>query len=308
MMDSETMILYLETLIQEKTFTQAAKKLYISQPYLSKSISSVECELKTKLVDRNASPIRLTYAGERYLYHLRKIRNRYAEMVNELSLVSQLDYGRIRIGVHAIMGSFLLPLILPSFNSKFPGVKIELIEQNLSLSESDLIENKIDLYLGMDPVTNKKLAYKELTRDEWCMIVPQSSSLYQTDKTEVCRFPFPISTLNNEKYVLTSHQSAIRKQTDLFFDKHDINPTIVLESNNIGTVAALARQGMGITFLPKSALLENESFKNYTIYDFETKDLMTTYFIAHLKNKSLSASDKAFMESARESLMDSYIL
>ena len=41
-MDSETMILYLETLIREKTFTQAAKKLYISQPYLSKSISSVE--------------------------------------------------------------------------------------------------------------------------------------------------------------------------------------------------------------------------------------------------------------------------
>ncbi|API88757.1 hypothetical protein BKP56_05400 [Marinilactibacillus sp. 15R] len=305
-MHSETMILYLETLIQEKTFTQAAKKLYISQPYLSKSISSVECELNTKLVDRNASPLRLTYAGERYLYHLKKIRNRYTEMVNELSLVSQLDYGRIRIGVHAIMGSFLLPLILPAFHSKFPGIKIELIEQNPSISESDLIENKIDLYLGMDPATNKKLAYEELTRDEWCMIVPESSSLYQIDKTEVSLFPFPISTLNNEKYVLTGNHSAIRKQTDLFFDKHDISPDIVLESNNIGTVAALARQGMGITFLPKSALLENESFKHYNIYDFETKDLMTIYFAAHKKNKSLSASDKAFMESSRESLKDIY--
>lgn len=305
-MHSDTMILYLETLIKEKTFTQAAKSLYISQPYLSKSISSVEDELNTKLIDRKTSPIQLTYAGERYLYHLKSIRNQYNEMVNELSLVSQLDYGRIRIGVHTIMGSFLLPIILPDFHSKFPGIKVELIEQNPALSESDLLENKIDLYLGMNPVTSKKLSYVELTKEEWCMIVPDTSPLYQTDRTDLSPFSFPVTTLNNEKFVLTSNQSAIRKQTNLFFEKHNINPMIVLESNNISTVAALSREGLGITFLPKSALLEQESFRKYNIYYLDNQELLTSYFIAHKKNKSLSASDIAFMETAKESMLSKY--
>lgn len=305
-MHSDTMILYLETLIKEKTFTQAAKSLYISQPYLSKIIGSVEDELNTNLIDRNASPIRLTYAGERYLYHLKTIRNQYNEMVNELSLVSQLDYGRIRVGVHTIMGSFLLPIILPDFHSKFPGIKVELVEQNPALSESDLLENKIDLYLGMNPVVSKNLSYVELTREDWCVIVPNTSSLYQTDKTDLSPFPFSVTTLNSERFILTSNQSAIRKQTNLFLKKYDIDPTIVLESNNISTVAALSREGLGITFLPKSALLEKESFKNYNIYYMNNQEFLTSYFIAHKKNKSLSASDIAFMETAKESMLSKY--
>ena len=60
MLQQTTIIAYLDAIVSEGTFTQAAKSLYISQPYLSKTITKLEDELQTKLVERNRTPMEWT--------------------------------------------------------------------------------------------------------------------------------------------------------------------------------------------------------------------------------------------------------
>ena len=78
MMQQTTIIAYLDAIVSEGTFTQAAKSLYISQPYLSKTITKLEEELQTQLVERNRTPMELTYAGERFLTHMKKMQNHFS--------------------------------------------------------------------------------------------------------------------------------------------------------------------------------------------------------------------------------------
>ena len=58
---------YIQTIASEGSITAAAKKLYISQPSLSQMVRQVEKELGVTLFDRTSLPLRLTYAGEKYL-------------------------------------------------------------------------------------------------------------------------------------------------------------------------------------------------------------------------------------------------
>lgn len=301
-MYNSVIIQYLEALVNEGTFTQAAKSLYVSQPYLSKYITKLEEELKTLLVDRTHTPLELTYAGERYLYHMKSIQEQYDDMLNDLSLITNLKKGRIRIGVQSLMGSFLLPLILPSFHREYSEIEFKVLEQSPKLTEQDIQESKLDFYLGLTPNNDDKLSSIVLSEDRWCVVVPQSSTLYQAGLTTIEAFPYPLSILKKEKYVLTNHESGIRRQINLFFKKLNIEPATVLESKNIYTVAELARRGMGLTFLPQSALSEIETFHHYNIFYIDPKIIYVQYFIAYKKDKALSALDLAFIEHAKTQL------
>lgn len=291
---------YLEALVNEGTFTKAAKSLYVSQPYLSKYITKIENELKTPLVDRTHNPIELTYSGERYLLHMKSIQEQYDDMLNELSLISNLKKGRIRIGVQPLMGTFLLPMILPSFHKDYFEIEFKILEQSPKLTEQDIQESKLDFYLGLMPNNDENLSSIVLSEDRCCVIVPKTSALYQTGLKRIEPFPYPLSILKNEKYVLTNHESGIRRQINEFFKQLNIEATIVLESRNIFTVSALARKGMGLTFLPENALSEIESFDQYNIFYIDPKIMYIRYFIAYKKNKALSPLELAFIEHAKK--------
>lgn len=304
MLQQSTIIEYLDAIVTEGTFTQAAKSLYISQPYLSKAISTLEDEIQTKLVERNRTPMELTYAGERFLSHMKKMQSQYEDMLNELTMITNLKYGRLRIGVHPIMGSFLLPMVLPKFHQKYPGIVLKIIEQNPQETEEDLLNNKVDLYLGMMPIHNEQLSYTVLAEDRWCVIVPSTSSLYQPGLTKIEKFPYPLNMLKNEKYVLTPSQSGIRRQANEFLKSLDIKPDIVMESQNITTAAALSKKGMGLTFLPKSILHDNESMDSYNLFYIPTNVVRTRYFIAYSKDKTLSSVDIAMIDMAKEQMKE----
>ena len=64
---------YITTIADCGSVTEAAKRLYISQPSLSYILGKVEEDLGVKLFDRKTSPLTLTYAGERYVETAREI-------------------------------------------------------------------------------------------------------------------------------------------------------------------------------------------------------------------------------------------
>ena len=71
---------YIYAVYQEKSFSKAAKKLYVSQPWLSATIKKAEQELGLALFDRSTNPISPTEAGRYYIEKLEEIAAIEAEM------------------------------------------------------------------------------------------------------------------------------------------------------------------------------------------------------------------------------------
>lgn len=80
-------------------FTQTASQQYITQPALSRSISSLEKELGIKLVNRTTHTVSLTPAGRVFAEECRKIISTYQDGVQNALTASQSIVGRVRLGV-----------------------------------------------------------------------------------------------------------------------------------------------------------------------------------------------------------------
>lgn len=99
-----------------------------------------------------------------------------------------------------------------------------------------------------------------------------------------------ISTILSQPLVLTSKGSAVRKQIDQLLSVHKIQPSIVMESNEIHTVLKLAKQNMGLTIIPESVRID-ESPSDYNIYPIPIDKMSLDYFIAHHGERKLTSVD-----------------
>ena len=80
---------YMLTVLQEGNITNAAKKLYISQPSLSQMIKLVENNLGTPIFNRSTDPITLTYAGQRYMDAARQVLAINENLKKEIEEITQ---------------------------------------------------------------------------------------------------------------------------------------------------------------------------------------------------------------------------
>ena len=88
---------YVYEVYKEKSFTVAAKNLYISQPALSAAIKKVEQKIGTELFDRNSNPIALTDAGRAYIKAVEKIYCVQKDFVYELNDLDQSKTGYLSV-------------------------------------------------------------------------------------------------------------------------------------------------------------------------------------------------------------------
>ena len=84
---------YFIAVAEERSFTQAAQRLHISQPPLSRQIQQLEEELGLQLLDREARPLRLTEAGRFFYGRALRLLEQVNETVHMTRRVAQLNAG-----------------------------------------------------------------------------------------------------------------------------------------------------------------------------------------------------------------------
>ena len=90
---------YVCTLAETGNLTKAADQLFISQPALSIYISNLEKRLGTPLFERRGKRFVLTQAGERYVWHARKILEEASAFDSEFTNLISDQSGRLRLGI-----------------------------------------------------------------------------------------------------------------------------------------------------------------------------------------------------------------
>ena len=139
------------TVVDRGGLRAAARQLNGSQPAISRSIQELERELGVVLFERKASGVALTPMGS--VFH-----RRASSVLNELRLAQEeLDqlrgetYGNLRVALSSVPHIALLPNSLRPFRTRFPNVKINIIDAVYPKIELDLRESRVDFYVGPAP-------------------------------------------------------------------------------------------------------------------------------------------------------------
>ena len=157
------------TAAELESLTEAAKKLYVSQPAISQAIRKLEEELGVKLFIRNKrSTLSLTDAGKDILslaYKMADLENRLYQRAYE---ENHLMGGMIRIASVPLGVSLILSHVLPIFKKQFPDVQVELLEGTPIEVKNMVLNFQADIGITTSPYLG--LSHKLLMMDHMVSI------------------------------------------------------------------------------------------------------------------------------------------
>lgn len=108
---------------EEKNFSQAAKRLRMSQSAVSQNIQAIEREYGVELFLRRGRSVELSEAGQSILPQVREVLRSARLLEDSLQEVKSQIGGELLIGCSTSAGKYLLPALLGSFQKEYPAVQ-----------------------------------------------------------------------------------------------------------------------------------------------------------------------------------------
>ena len=136
---------YMLTILQEGGITNAARKLYVSQPSLSQMVKLVENNLGAPIFNRTKDPLTLTYAGQRYMEAARQVLAINENLKKEIEEINHEDHGKFSSGNPCPAWHADSPSCASRIFEKYPHVDIELTEYGSTETEKLLLDGKVDI-------------------------------------------------------------------------------------------------------------------------------------------------------------------
>lgn len=280
-----------------QSITKAAAKLYVSQPSLSHLIARVEQELGLKLFDRTAYPIRLTYAGERYVDTARKILMLDDDMRREFMDISEGRKGRITVGIPTERGGYMLPGILTRFKKEFPGIEVSVLEGSSELLIDSVLKGQTNFIIIPETQKVPELERELIYREELFFIAGHE----MVKEFNCC---LDSHTVNPEKlsdmpFVLQNRGHSIRKIADSIFKKYQIIPQVVMETHSSLTAATMAAAGSAVTIVPARTVEMVNQTDGYGIYSIGEPPVTWDVVACYRKDAYLDKTQRRFITIAQ---------
>lgn len=292
---------YFITIAKEKNISKAARRLFISQPTLSKYLLSLESELGVQLFKRNRNELEITKAGEIYQNYARQFLALAGQLKKELSAAENQEKESISLGITPWISGYIAFQIMNTFSKRHPEASLNIVEDFGGNLFSLFLDKKLDFVLSniTDPVRGKLPdtdGYLPVLRDRLLVVVPRQISedfgLPKEDTSfaapgRLAGLPFkgcPIITGKPHQHLHTIISAIV--------DFYGIKPSSVIESQNTDNCLNLAESGHGISFIPELYTWNRPPLKDAGIYAVDDEKFdYTRYVYFHKEKKSPAKED-----------------
>ncbi|MCI8888819.1 MAG: LysR family transcriptional regulator [Hungatella sp.] len=301
----EQEIRYLLAVREYRNISKAAKELYMAQPSLSQTIKELEETLGSLIFMRKKDGVKETRFGHELLNRLESVGACYRELEVELEEFRQMRKGAVTLGIPLNLGAYLLPAVVPPFRQRFPGIKIQIRENNSSELERLMIAGKLDFCVLHFHEKLEQVEYEMFFEEPFCLVIPKSakSRLHLPQDRELTKEDF--LKLAQEPFVMVSARQKLRQVADGILKNAGIVPDICCTTKSMETAKRLAAAGMGMTLLPRSYLNLYSGVEGLECYPL-SPDLKGSWklTVAYPKEKKLSRGSREFLKVIKETLSE----
>lgn len=300
---------YVYEVYLERSFSKAAKNLFISQPSLSAAIKKIELEVGFEIFDRTTKPIGLTEFGLEYIKSLEKIIEIEENFNNYLNDLSDLKAGNISIGGTNLFTSYILPPIISEFSKKYPNIKLNIVETNTSNLEKNLYSGTLDLVIDNYDFDSSVYERKFYSKDNIMLAVPakflsnKNATDYVVSYEDIINGKYldesvktlPLEIFKDDPFLFLKEGNDTRIRAEKICIRENVKPNILLELDQQITAFNLACFGMGISFV-SDILLKNVGIKeDICIYKLESMDSAREVSFYYKKYKYLKKATQEFI-------------
>lgn len=238
-------------LVEERSFSRAAKRMLLTQPALTKNIRNVEDCLGVKVVNRSNAGVSLTPEGK-ILYEAaqRMVRLR-KEAAEKIWMLQEKTGGDVYVGASTIPATYILPRAVSFFKKSHADIRVFIKTEDSEEVQNMVLDREVEIgCIGKEPL-NRKLMAEPVWNDRLILVVPKLHPWVKKGSIE-------LSELLSEPFVLREKGSATRDVFEAYLkDKKSIHLAQLNICGELGSSEAIKEAviaGLGVSVLSVHAV------------------------------------------------------
>ncbi|MER5389990.1 LysR family transcriptional regulator [Saccharopolyspora sp. NPDC002686] len=236
-----------DEVVRAGSFAAAARNLGYTQPAISQQMKGLERSVGTPLFVRAGRGLRLTEAGEVLARHAAGILGSISSAQNQMTAITRLKAGRIRICAFPSASATLIPPAVASIKAQHPGIRIELLEGEPPASVDTVRRGDCDIALAFsyeatgEQSESDDLFTLELLDDPLIVLLPRGHPLARRRSVELVQ-------LAEERWIsgcVRCRSHFVQSCAAVGFE-----PDIDFTTDDNLAVQSLVAAGLGIAVMP----------------------------------------------------------
>ena len=231
---------------EQLNFSEAAKRLHLSQPTVSHHIKGLEASMGVELFDRQGHALRLTEAGRLMLPWARKLVYQALEMQELMGSFNEEIAGHLRIACSTTAGKYILPQMAARFTQRHPNIRVSVLGCLPEGMMLQLMDEEANLgVVSSYDLCGNEFECQEFFSDTMALYVAAGHPWAQRERIEPAE-------LMSEPFIIREATSGTRRVMLTELAKHDItldDLQINLEIGNAEAIVRTVQAGFGVSFV-----------------------------------------------------------
>ena len=224
---------------EEKSITQAAKRLFTTPSSISVQIKTLEDELGFQLFVRTARGMQITEKGQALVLKARQTLETVHDFVSQATGMRTYLMGEIALGLNASLGFLRIPELIQKLNQEASGLNLHLHHHASGHVIEHVLAEKLDLGFVFGKVNDNRLSVKQLSTAELVIAAPFAWDLERADWPELSRHP----------WISSDYYCPFQVIVDQAFKQQTLSYHQVIRTNDDVSKAELVSAGLGLSLL-----------------------------------------------------------
>ena len=243
-------IRYFVAVAKYESFSQAAQKLFVTQPILTRCVKNLEQELGLPLIVRTTRSFALTDAGKVLLEHGSRLLQQQEDLCRRMADLKQVRSGELRLSSPGPLLDLYFPKLVTGYHALHPGIRIHIRESGSRPVAQDVLDGSADMGVVMLPLENTDgLHVFPVIRDAVHAVVPKNHPFADEPELKIERLR-DVDLITYDKSNTLHHILLQRCRQQGFLPSiayQSMMPNFILDTIALGTcVGILPRPMVGL--------------------------------------------------------------
>ncbi len=276
--------------VDYNSFSEAAKRLYLTQPTVSAHIRALEQELNSRLLIRTTRKLTVTQRGQQLYDSAVNMLNMRSNIIEEFTGQKKKI---IELGVSTIPSSYLLPELLCAFGRQVPDIYFHSWQSDSQGAVGRVVDGSVDLSLVGNIFEEDSCCFVPFCQDGLVIATPVNQHYLQYQEKQASLADFLA-----EPFIMRENGSGTKKEIDRFLEARQISPSslnIVARMNDLEAIRKSIVNGLGISILSSRSAQDLAASRQILVFPLENEAPARTFYIVYSKNRILKPHVKQFI-------------
>ena len=285
--------------VENKSFSEAARQLNLTQPTISAHIQTLEQELNSRLLIRTTKKLTITQRGLQLYDCASNMLNMRKNIIDEFTGHNKKI---IDLAVSTIPSSYLLPEILGAFTKQISDIYFHSWQSDSLGAVSRVLDGSVDLGLVGNTFYEPDCRFIPFRQDKLVIATPVNDHYLQLEKKSKSGV-LEFSDFLKEPFIMRETGSGTKKEIDRYLEEHHISDTalhIVGRMNDLEAIRKSVAGGLGISILSACSAKDLADTHQILMFPLNSEKAVRTFYIVYSKNRILKPHVKQFLKFVKD--------